>query len=269
MKMRVAAGLKIVGRAPTRLFPMRPFLPLLLLAMLSSPTNALRAEDAATPAPRSIDYEWMSIATWQKMHDEDVAIAAKGGVDVLFVGDSITEGWEWNEGEHWKKHFVPLHVANFGIGGDKTQNVLWRLDHGSVGVLQPKVVVLLIGTNNFGHDNAAAADVARGVEAVVAKLRAAFPAAKLIVHGVFPCDPSPKAEIRGRVAAVNAQLRNLDGRDGQVLFRDVGPLFLEADGSISPAVMPDGLHLSPEGYRRWASVLAPLVRELLGLPVAP
>jgi N-acetylglucosamine-6-sulfatase len=98
----------------------------------------------------------------------------------------------------------------------------------------------------------------------VARLRTAFPAATVIVHGVFPCDASPQAEVRGRVAAVNARLRALDGRDGKVRFRDCGAVFLEPDGSISPAVMPDGLHLSPEGYRRWAAELAPLVRELLG-----
>jgi lysophospholipase L1-like esterase len=234
--------------------------------MLTASTLPLRAEDPATPAPRTIDYEWMSVATWQKMHDADVAIAAKGGADLLFLGDSITEGWEWNDGEHWKKHFAPLGAANFGIGGDTTQNVLWRLDHGSIGALQPKVVVLLIGTNNLGRDAAAPADVARGVEAIVAKLRGAFPAARIVVHGVFPCDASPKAEIRGRITALNERLRALDGRDGKVLFRDIGALFLEKDGSVSPAVMPDGLHLSPEGYRRWAAVLTPLVRELLGLP---
>lgn len=223
----------------------------------------LRAEDPAVPAPRAIDYEWMSIARWKEMHAEDVAIAAKGGVDVLFVGDSITEGWEWNDGEHWKKHFAPLGAANFGIGGDTTQNVLWRLEHGAVGALRPKVVALLIGTNNLGREAATAADAARGIEAVVAKLRAAFPAAKIVVHGVFPCDASPTAEIRGRVAAVNERLRTLDGRDGQVVFRDLGAAFLETDGSISPAVMPDGLHLSPEGYRRWAAELVPLVGGLL------
>ena len=240
-----------------RIFP-------LALAMTLAPWSLLRAEDPALPAPRAIDYEWMSVARWTEMHAEDVAIAAQGGVAVLFVGDSITEGWEWNDGEHWKKHFAPLGAANFGIGGDTTHNVLWRLDHGAVGVLQPKVVVLLIGTNNLGRDNATAADTARGVEAVVKRLRTAFPAATVIVHGVFPCDASPQAEVRGRVAAVNERLRALDGRDGKVRFRDIGGGFLAADGSISPAVMPDGLHLSPEGYRRWAAELAPLVGGLLG-----
>ncbi len=255
------------ARACHRFFPstMRPILPLFCLTMLSAPLNPLHAEDAATPAPRTVDYDWMSVATWKEKHAADVAIALKGGVDLLFVGDSITEGWEWADGEHWKKHFAPLGAANFGIGGDTTQNVLWRLDHGAVGALQPKVVVLLIGTNNLGRENATAAEAARGIEAVVTKLRGAFPEAKILLHGIFPCDYSPKAEVRGRVAGVNALLRKLDGRDGKVVFRDIGAAFLEPDGSITKEVSPDGLHLSPEGYRRWAGQITPLVREMLGL----
>ena len=233
------------------------------LAMTIAPLSLLRAEDPAVPAPRAIDYDWMSVARWKEMHAADVAIAQKGGVDVLFVGDSITEGGEWGEGEHWKRDFVPLATANFGIGGDTTQNLLWRLDNGAVGVLRPKVVVVLIGTNNLGRENAAAAEVARGVEAVVRKLRAAFPAAKIVLHGIFPCDYSPQAEVRQRVKDANARLARLDGLDGKVVFRDIGAVFLEPDGSILPAVSNDGLHLTPEGYRRWAGALAPLVRGLL------
>lgn len=242
---------------------MRQIITLLLLTMLSATTTLIRASDAAAPEPRTVDYEWMSVATWKNMHAADMAIAQKGGVDVLFVGDSITEGWEWGEGEHWKKHFAPLGAANFGIGGDTTQNLLWRLDNGAVGMLRPKVVVVLIGTNNLGRENATAAGAARGVEAVVRKLRAAFPAAKIVLHGIFPCDYSPKAEVRQRVKDANARLARLDGLDGKVVFRDIGSIFLEPDGSILPAVSNDGLHLTPEGYRRWASVLEPLVRELL------
>ncbi len=246
---------------------MRQFLPFLCLVMCTSaPTTPLRADDAANPAPRTIDYDWMSVATWREKHAADVAIAQKGGVAVLFVGDSITEGWEWADGEHWKKDFAPLGAANFGIGGDTTQNLLWRLENGDVGALKPRVVVLLIGTNNLGRENASPADVARGIEAVVTRLRAGFPEAKVILHGIFPCDYSPKAEVRQRVKDVNALLSRLDGLGGQVVFRDIGSIFLEPDGSILPAVSNDGLHLTPEGYRRWASVLEPLVRELLASP---
>ena len=242
---------------------MRQIITLFLFTMLSSSTTLLRATDAAVPEPRTLDYEWMSVATWKEKHAADVAIALKGGADVLFVGDSITEGWEWGEGEHWKKHFAPLGAANFGIGGDTTQNLLWRLDNGAVGVMRPKIVVVLIGTNNLGRENATAAEAARGVEAVVRRLRAAFPAARIVLHGIFPCDYSPQAEVRQRVKDVNARLSRLDGLDGQVVFRDIGAVFLEPDGSILPAVSNDGLHLTPEGYRRWAGALAPLVRELL------
>ena len=245
---------------------MRQIISLFLLTMMSASTTLLRATDAATPEPRTVDYEWMSVATWKEKHAADVAIAQKGGVDLLFVGDSITEGWEWGDGEHWKKHFAPLGAANFGIGGDTTQNLLWRLDNGDVGALKPKVVVVLIGTNNLGRENATAAEAARGVEAVVTKLRAAFPEARIVLHGIFPCDYSPKAEVRQRVKGVNSLLARMDGADGKVVFRDIGPIFLESDGSILPAVSPDGLHLTPEGYRRWASVLAPLVSELLAAP---
>lgn len=244
---------------------MRSIIPVVFLSMLTASTNLLCADDAATPAPRTVDYDWMSVATWKEKHAADVAIAEKGGVDLLFVGDSITEGWEWADGLEWKKHFALLGAANFGIGGDTTQNLLWRLDHGDVGVLKPKVVVVLIGTNNLGRENATPAEAARGIEAVVTKLRTAFPDAKILLHGIFPCDHSPTAEVRGRVKAVNRLLLKLDGRDGKVVVRDIGSIFEEKDGSITKEVMPDGLHLSPEGYRRWAETITPLVREMLGL----
>ncbi len=236
----------------------------LSLAMLAaSATSLAHATDAATAEPRTVDYDWMSVATWQEKHAADVAIAQQGGIDIVFVGDSITEGWEWNEGIEWKKRFEPLRAANFGIGGDTTQNLLWRLDHGAIGTLRPKLVVLLIGTNNLGRENATADEVVRGIKAILGRLRTGYPDATILLHGIFPCDASPSAEIRTRVAAVNHQLRALDGLDGKVLFRDIGARFLEPDGSISTAVMADGLHPTPEGYRRWADVLEPEVRRLL------
>lgn len=220
--------------------------------------------DAATPAPRTVDYDWMAVATWQAMHVAHEAIAQRGGVDLLFVGDSLTAGWAGNEGVEWKAHFAPWGAANFGIGGDTTQNLLWRLDHGAVGVLRPKVVVLLIGINNLGRENATPEAAGRGIRAVVAKLRGAFPEARILLHGIFPCDHSPAAEIRQRVAAVNRQLLALDSEGGRIVVRDIGGIFLEADGSVSAEVMPDGLHLSPEGYRRWAVAIMPTLREWLG-----
>ncbi|MBK8476697.1 MAG: aminopeptidase [Opitutaceae bacterium] len=220
--------------------------------------------DAAAPAPRLEDYDWMSVATWRARHAEHVAIARRGCGELLFVGDSITEGWAGNGAAEWTRHFVPLGAVNFGIGGDTTQNVLWRLDHGDVEGLRPRLVVVLIGINNLGRENAAPAATVRGIRAVVAKLGAVFPDARILLQGILPSGLSAFAEIRQRVAAVNRQLLELDSRGGRLVVRDYGEVFLERDGSISAEVMPDGLHLSPEGYRRWAEVLAPMVRALLG-----
>lgn len=217
--------------------------------------------DPVAPVPRDRDYSWMSLSAWYTKHAEDVAIASAGNVDLLFVGDSITEGATWSDS--WKKTFGGYRAANFAIGGDRTQNVLWRLEHGAVGTLQPKVVVLLIGTNNLFSTPTDVPDTERGIRAVVAKLRDAFPAAKLVVLGIFPRDAKADAPVREKVRRVNAALASLD--DGkQVLVRDLGGVFLEADGTLAPSVAPDALHLSEEGYRRWSEALAPIVKVQFG-----
>jgi lysophospholipase L1-like esterase len=222
--------------------------------------TSARAADAAEPWPRDQDFSWMSIETWKAKHAEDVAVAEAGGVDLLLLGDSITDGWDHHP--MWRERFLPLRAANFGIGGDTTQNVLWRLDHGAVGRLAPKAVVLLIGTNNYGRNGDSPADVARGVSAVVRRLESAFPAARILVLGVFPREAAPDAPIRATIRETNSMLAALD--DGaRVFVRDIGSVFLEPDGSISTAVMPDLLHLSAEGYRRWGLALLPMVMPWL------
>lgn len=218
------------------------------------------AGPATQPLPRTQSHPWMSLATWYRLHADDVDVAQKGGVDLLFVGDSITEGWDGQQ--LWQEVFVPLKAANFGIGGDTTSNVLWRLQHGAVGTLSPKAIVLLIGTNNFWVNGDKPGDVVEGVNAVVGLLRERFPAARILVLEIFPRDESPEGETRLKVEAVNKHLPALD--DGQHVFvRDIGPAFLEPDGRISKSIMPDFLHLSPEGYRRWAEALVPIVEPWL------
>ncbi|HQL20601.1 MAG TPA: GDSL-type esterase/lipase family protein, partial [Opitutaceae bacterium] len=137
--------------------------------------------DPTVPVRRTIEYDWMSVAQWNQMHAEDVAIAEKGGVDVLFLGDSITAGWA--NSPIWANEIAPLHAANFGIGGDSTQNVLWRLQHGTIGNLQPRLVVLLIGTNNLGRDQHSPAEVVRGIQAILTQVKLAWPSTKILVYG--------------------------------------------------------------------------------------
>ncbi len=165
----------------------------------SSPAVAAEQPEAVTPSPRTTEYEWMTIERWEAMHAEDVKIAAQGDVDLLFIGDSITEGWPQNL---WEEYFGDYQAANFGIGGDKTENLLWRLNNGSVGELEPEVVSLLIGVNNFGLSEHSPDDVALGVKAVVETLLDAFPEANILLHGIFPhkqsAEDPARADVRQR-----------------------------------------------------------------------
>ncbi|MFT3780702.1 MAG: GDSL-type esterase/lipase family protein [Nibricoccus sp.] len=218
------------------------------------------SSDPVKPVPRDRDYPWMSLAFWQGAHAANSAEAAKGEAELIFLGDSITQMTQWSE--NWKKTFEGYRYLNFGIGGDRTQNVLWRLENGEVGKLKPKVVVLLIGTNNLGTTTNDLVDVPRGVTAIVKKLRDGFPQAKVLVLGIFPRDEKSDAPVRATIGKINAELKKLD--DGKTVFvRDIGKVFLEPDGTLSTTVSQDHLHLTEEGNRRWAETLAPLVRELM------
>jgi lysophospholipase L1-like esterase len=229
---------------------------------MTSELNAVPpTSDPSLPVPRQVDYEWMSLETWKRMHREHVVVAQRGDAELLLVGDSITEGWV--NTAVWGRCFGSYKSANFGIGGDATQNLLWRLENGAVGKLTPKVVVLLIGINNSGRENNPVCDVLHGIGAVLARLRGSFHDAKILLLGIFPADQSPKSEMRRRIVKVNAALPNFDDNVA-VFVRDIGHIFLEADGTISPAVMADFLHLTEEGYRRWAEAMAPMIERLMG-----
>lgn len=232
----------------------------LIAAILALPHQHMSAamEDPALPVPRTTEYPWMSVAEWNAKHARDVAEANAGDAGLIFVGDSIIEGA--SEQEVWTDAFGRYQSANFGIGGDKTQNVLWRLENGGIGNLRPKAVILLVGVNNFGHDDDTAHDVFRGIKAIVEKLRDAFPKAKIMVCGIFPFGETPDAQYRQRVKDANAEASSL--HDGEhVFFVDIGHRFLESDGTISPEVMGDFLHPTMEGYRRWTAAIAPTIHE--------
>lgn len=206
---------------------------------------------------------------WKQRHESCSALTRAGGVDVAFVGDSITQGWESNGRTSWDVHFAPMRAANFGFSGDRTENVLWRLENGELVGLRPKVVVLMIGTNNIGHQSATPAQTAEGVRAIVAKLRAAMPDARILLHGILPRGRTADDPLRKQVAEATAAFRSAADGD-RVLFYDPGPHFIRADGSLRDTLMPDLLHLSPDGYAVWAKALAPRVRELLeARPPAP
>jgi lysophospholipase L1-like esterase len=231
---------------------------LTLLCQLSSALSA-PTPNGITPTKRTIEYPWMSVATWDKMHAEDVLVAQHDQIDVLFVGDSITAGWDWSI---WEKNFKPLNAANFGIGGDNTGNVLWRLQHGAVGNLQPTLIVLLIGVNNIGGLQESPEQAADGVTRVVQQLQLAWPNSKILLNAVFPFDQDAKSPNRTNVKQLNKIIAKL-GNNKTIFFKDYGPLLLEKNGNISPDIMKDFLHPTPKGYEVWANAMTPDIEALL------
>jgi len=193
----------------------------------------------------------------------------QGGVDLVFLGDSITQGWETEGKQIWAARYAPRKAVNLGIGGDQTQHVLWRLDHGNVDGITPKLVVLMIGTNNTspsGGANAAtdqsSADIAAGVKAIVDELGKKLPKTQVLLLAIFPRGEKPNAQ-REQIAAINQQIAKLD--DGKrVHYLDIGSKFVRADGSIAAEIMPDFLHLSPKGYELWADAIEPELKKAMG-----
>jgi len=196
---------------------------------------------------------------WLKMHEAHVETvqASRGPVDVLLVGDSITIQW----GDSWRRHFPELKAVNIGIGGDKTQNALWRLDHGGVEGLEPRAVVLMIGNNNmFFTPETGIEAAAKGIEACVRNLRGKFPAAPLVVAKILPAH-APGNRFYEDIKKTNAALDalELDG-DPQVRVLDLASDFTNADGTLKKDLFTaDAIHLSPAGYAVYADKLKPLL----------
>lgn len=232
--------------------------------VISLATNAgLYAGDknpATTPSPR-LNKEMQPDANWMKRHEGFVEIAKKGDVDVLFLGDSITDAWRGKAAQPtWEKFFMPHKPANFGIGGDRTQHVLWRIQNGELDGIKPKVVVLMIGTNNTGDDSAE--QIADGVTAIVKTIRQRSPSTKVMLLAVFPRGEQPDNPGRVKIAQINKTISKLD--DGKsVRYLDIGGKFLQPDGTLSKDIMPDFLHLSAKGYEIWGEAINPLLNEML------
>jgi len=211
---------------------------------------------ASTKPAASSDGGWM--ARYNSFNER----IKKGNVGMLLIGDSITHGWEGAGAEVWKKFYEKRNAVNLGIGGEQTSHVLWRLDHGNADGIQPKLAVLMIGTNNAGSGQSPD-EIFAGVEAVVAKLRAKLPQTKVLVLAIFPRGEKPQDHLREVNSKANEKIAKL-ADDKDVFFLDIGPKFLQADGTLTREIMPDLLHLSPKGYTIWAESIEPTVKKLMG-----
>lgn len=198
---------------------------------------------------------------WRQRDAAMTARAKQGDVDLAFIGDSITQGWEGRGKNVWEQFYAARKPINLGIGGDRTEHVIWRLTHGNLGSIKPKVAVLMIGTNNTGHFMQDPEEVAAGVREILDILQQRLPDTKVVLHGVFPRGRTEFDPGRINNLGINQMIRRF--HDGQrVHYLDIGDQFLEADGSISSEIMPDALHLSEAGYVRWAEALEPKLKEL-------
>lgn len=228
-----------------------------VLAVSLSPITAFAQEtkaahDAIQPVPRG--------GSWMARHEAMNARVAKGNVDLVFIGDSITQGWEGNGKEVWKKYYGDRNAVNLGIGGDRTQHVIWRLDNGNLEGISPDLAVIMIGTNNSRSNKPE--EIADGIERIVEQLKTKTPETEILLLGIFPRGATPEDPLRQVNEKTNQIISEFaDGQ--QVHYLDIGQEFLAEDGSLSKEIMPDLLHLSPQGYEIWAKSIEPKVKELL------
>ncbi|MFS2004683.1 GDSL-type esterase/lipase family protein [Duganella sp. CT11-25] len=245
---------------------------LIALTLISCQACAQVSPPAKPRLSASEAFEKQDNGVFLKHHETFLARAKSGPIGLLFLGDSITE--RWKVAPHiWETYYGKYQPANFGIGGARTQNLIWQIEHGELDGIAPKVAVLMLGTNNSLDYNAE--EIAAADRKIVAMVRARLPQTKILVLGIFPRGPrEPKggaitqasvdetAKRMQTIDAVNRDLAKLD--DGKTIrFLDINPVFLGQDGKIPSAIMPDQLHPGPAGYQLWADAMQPLLDSMI------
>ncbi len=238
----------------------------------TSPQASASAVSKGSKPDASAPIQKQDTGAFLTHHESFLARARSGQIGLLFLGDSISE--RWRVAPHiWQAHYGKYQAANFGIGGDRTQHVIWRIEHGELDGIAPKVVVLMIGTNNSLDYNAE--EIAAADRKIVAMIRVRLPDTRILVLGIFPRGPrdakggpvtqaaiDEAAKRMQTIAAVNRDLAKLD--DGKTIrFLDINAVFLGQDGLIPSAIMPDQLHPGPAGYQLWADAMQPLLDNMM------
>jgi lysophospholipase L1-like esterase len=215
---------------------------------------------SATDAMARFDQGWKDRQELLNKRAKEVGEKAQ----VIFIGDSITQGWEGAGKEVWQEQYAKYNAVNLGIGGDRTQHVLWRLDNGNLESLKPKAAVVMIGTNNSNGEDNSVEQIADGVRAIVQKLREKLPETPILLVAIFPRGENPNPQ-RGKILQVNQIIHKLaDGR--MVRWADFGHKYVNEQGQIPREIMPDYLHLSKEGYQIWADSIRTPLANMLGEP---
>jgi beta-glucosidase len=213
-----------------------------------------KQHSAVSPAHR---HSW-----WTLRNDAVNERVRQGNVDLLMIGDSITHGWEGGGKKYWGKYYAPRNAVNMGFSGDRTLHVLWRLEHGHLEGISPRLAVLMIGTNNSNGEDNTAEEIADGIVAICKKLRAECPKAKILILAIFPRGPERSAQREKNSKASSLASKIADGK--MIHYLDINDKFLTKDGFLSKKIMPDYLHPNEAGYGIWAEAIESKVAELMG-----
>lgn len=213
---------------------------------------------ALTPAP--LEEEW-AIEWWMPRHEEKLTEDDRETADVLFVGDSITHGWETTGKAVAEDYFSGFSIYNIGYSGDRTENVLWRFEHGEIDGISPEVAVLMIGTNNTGHRQDPPECTAKGIETILDKMENKLPDTHVLLLAIFPRSESPDDELRELNEEINNRIRGFGSRE-YVTFVNINDVFLTEECVLTEEIMPDELHPNEYGYKLWAEEMLPMIREL-------
>lgn len=225
---------------------------------------------ALTPAVPQASW---TVAWWMKRHYEKMEALKANPPAVVFLGDSITHFWDSTGRPAFEANFTnaPYRAISLGFSGDRTEHVIWRINHGELDGYQAKAVVLMIGTNNTGHfpiEKEKPEDTIRGIRRVVALIREKQPQATIILHAIFPRGADSKDPFRLRNDVVNREIRQLaDGKD--ILWCDISSEFVDKDGNLPKELFPDLLHPSATGYEKWAAAVKPYLDWALSDRSAP
>jgi lysophospholipase L1-like esterase len=179
-------------------------------------------------------------------------------VDLLFDGDSITAGWKGGGGGIWGHKYAKLNAYDFANPGDSVNGLIWQVQNGQVDSLHPKLIVLLIGTNNLGH--ASAEQIADGIKVLIGEYQKHCPGSPILLQGIFPRGPSATDPARAKIKSIN-QIISHYADDNKVIYLDFGDKFLQPDGTLTKDMMPDFLHPSAKGYQIWADAIQPVIDE--------
>lgn len=220
--------------------------------------HAYRVNSAVVPESR-LTVDW-----WKQRYEDKQAVATdpkNAEAEIVFIGDSITQGWEGGGQRVWTDHYASRGAINLGFSGDRTEHAIWRLFNSDLANLEPKMAVVMIGTNNTGHRMQDPAETAMGIERITEILGHRWPQTEILLLAIFPRGEQPDDPKRQLTEAINRRIETLDGT-GRITYLDISGTFLRTDGTIDPNIMPDFLHLSPHGYRLWAEAIAPALAEL-------